>query len=101
MRDFVLQRFLDTRPDHVANPAIASLLQSTRSAGRVAELGKKKQGRSTFLGSLMNNESARMPRGVQAVVGDYCYHVINCGNGRAEVFHAEGDYQAFVNLLGQ
>jgi hypothetical protein len=27
------------------------------------------------------------------------YHVVNCGNGRAEVFHAAGDYQAFVNVL--
>lgn len=42
-----------------------------------------------------------MPRAARAIVGDYCYHVINCGNGRAEVFHAEGDGQAFVNLLGQ
>jgi putative transposase len=27
--------------------------------------------------------------------------VINRGNARAEVFHAEGDYQAFVTLLAQ
>ena len=40
-----------------------------------------------------------MPRTARASVGDYCYHVINRGNGRAEVFHAEGDYQAFVTLL--
>jgi hypothetical protein len=30
-----------------------------------------------------------MPRTARAAVGDYCYHVINHGNGRAEVFHAE------------
>lgn len=42
-----------------------------------------------------------MSRTARAVVGDYCYHVINRGNGRAEIFHAEGDDQAFVNLLGQ
>jgi len=42
-----------------------------------------------------------MPRTARAAGGDYCYHVINRGNGRAEVFHAEGDDQAFVNLLGQ
>jgi hypothetical protein len=41
-----------------------------------------------------------MPRTARAIVGDYCYHVINRGNGRAEDFHAEGDDQAFVNLLG-
>ncbi len=40
-----------------------------------------------------------MPRTARASVGDYCYHVINRGNGRAEVFHAEGDYQAFVRLF--
>lgn len=40
-----------------------------------------------------------MPRTARASVGDYCYHVINRGNGHAEVFHAEGDYQAFLDLL--
>ena len=40
-----------------------------------------------------------MPRTARASVGDYCYHVINRGNARAEVFHAEGDYRAFINLL--
>ena len=42
-----------------------------------------------------------MPRTARASVGDYCYHVINRGNGRAEVFHADGDYQAFVTLLSR
>lgn len=41
-----------------------------------------------------------MPRTARASVGEYCYHVINRGNARAEVFHAEGDYQAFLDLLG-
>ena len=40
-----------------------------------------------------------MPRTARASVGNYCYHVINRGNARAEVFHAAGDYQAFVTLL--
>lgn len=40
-----------------------------------------------------------MPRTARASVGDYCYHVINRGNGRAEVFHAEGDSQTFVTVL--
>ena len=30
-----------------------------------------------------------------------CYHVINRGNGRAEVFHKEDDYAAFVDLLDE
>ena len=29
-----------------------------------------------------------------------CYHVINRGNGRADVFHKDGDFQAFVDLIG-
>jgi REP-associated tyrosine transposase len=28
-----------------------------------------------------------------------CYHVLNRGNGRAEVFHKERDYAAFLELL--
>jgi REP-associated tyrosine transposase len=40
-----------------------------------------------------------MPRTARASQGGYCYHVINRGNGRAEVFHKDGDYDAFVRLL--
>ena len=29
-----------------------------------------------------------------------CYHVINRGNDRADVFHKDGDFQAFVDLIG-
>lgn len=42
-----------------------------------------------------------MPRTARASVGDYCYHVINRGNGRGQVFHAERDYQAFIVLLAE
>ncbi len=42
-----------------------------------------------------------MPRTTRAAVGGYCYHVIHWGNRRAEVFHHEGDYHAFVRLLRQ
>ena len=42
-----------------------------------------------------------MPRTARASAGDYCYHVINRGNAQAEVFHADGDYQAFLDLLRQ
>lgn len=42
-----------------------------------------------------------MPRTARASVGDYCYHIINRGNDRAQVFHADGDYQAFSGLLRQ
>jgi len=30
-----------------------------------------------------------------------CYHVLHRGNGRAEVFHKQEDYAAFLNLLGE
>ena len=41
-----------------------------------------------------------MPRTVRASVGDICYHVINRGNAQIEVFHKDGDYQTFVELIG-
>ncbi len=37
-----------------------------------------------------------MARTLRASVADYCYHVLNRGNGRAEVFHKPGDYLAFL-----
>ncbi len=40
-----------------------------------------------------------MPRSARAAVGGYCYHVMNRGNRRAEVFHKEGDFAAFARLL--
>ncbi|MGH7432601.1 MAG: transposase [Candidatus Methylomirabilales bacterium] len=40
-----------------------------------------------------------MSRTARASVGGICYHVINRGNARAEVFRQAGDYQAFVELL--
>ena len=38
----------------------------------------------------------RIPRGQAA---GYAYHVLNRGNGGATVFHKDGDYAAFLNLL--
>ena len=40
-----------------------------------------------------------MPRTARASVGSVCYHVLNRGNGRQEVFHKADDYTAFLNLL--
>jgi putative transposase len=34
-------------------------------------------------------------------VGGYCYHVLNRGNARAEVFHHDGDFANFVQLIRQ
>ena len=40
-----------------------------------------------------------MPRTARASLGNWCYHVLNRGNGRAEVFHKQDDYAAFVALF--
>jgi putative transposase len=40
-----------------------------------------------------------MPRTARAAQGGFCCHVLNRGNARAEVFHKDGDYQAFLKLL--
>lgn len=40
-----------------------------------------------------------MARTARASVGGICYHVLNRGNGRAQVFHKEGDYAAFTDLM--
>ena len=42
-----------------------------------------------------------MPRPVRTSVGGVCYHVLNRGNGRAEVFHKDADYEAFLRLIGE
>ena len=42
-----------------------------------------------------------MPRTARASVGGYCYHVLNRGNARAEVFHRPGDYEAFLDTLAE
>ena len=42
-----------------------------------------------------------MPRTARASVGGVCYHVINRGNGREEVFHKPADYEAVVALLAE
>ena len=38
-----------------------------------------------------------MPRTARAAAGNWCYHVLN--RGRAEVFHKDDDYTAFLALL--
>ncbi|MFO0967232.1 MAG: hypothetical protein U0793_16835 [Gemmataceae bacterium] len=38
-----------------------------------------------------------MPRTARA--GGFCYHVINLGNARGEVFHKDGDCEPFVQLI--
>jgi len=40
-----------------------------------------------------------MPRTARAAQAGFCYHVVNRGNRRAEVFHDADDYAAFCKLL--
>jgi putative transposase len=40
-----------------------------------------------------------MARTARASVGGVCYHVLNRGNGRAEVFHKTEDFVAFLDLM--
>jgi putative transposase len=42
-----------------------------------------------------------MPRTARASEAGYCYHVLNRGNARSEVFHKEGDYEAFLRAVGE
>ena len=42
-----------------------------------------------------------MPRTARASVGGICYHVINRGNGRGEVFHDDTDFGYFRGLLAR
>ena len=42
-----------------------------------------------------------MPRASRAAAGGFCYHVLNRGNARAEVFHKHGDYDAFVQIIAE
>src|SRR5438876_11063830 len=41
-----------------------------------------------------------MPRTARASVGGICYHVINRGNARRDVFVKDGDFQAFLKAIG-
>lgn len=40
-----------------------------------------------------------MPRSARALADNCCYHVINRGNGRQQIFHKDGDYSAFLDVL--
>lgn len=42
-----------------------------------------------------------MPRVARKVEDGGIYHVLNRSNDRQRVFHKDGDYQAFLKVLGQ
>ena len=41
-----------------------------------------------------------MPRSARAAAGAVCYHVVNRGDARREIFLKDGDYQVFLEALG-
>jgi putative transposase len=41
-----------------------------------------------------------MPRSPRAAAGGICYHILNRGNARRQIFFKDGDYQAFLKALG-
>ncbi len=40
-----------------------------------------------------------MGRALRTAMGGYVYHALNRGNGRATVFHKDGDYEAFERVM--
>lgn len=42
-----------------------------------------------------------MPRTARASQANYCYHVLNRGNARSQVFHNDADYDSFVELFDE
>jgi putative transposase len=42
-----------------------------------------------------------MPRTARAALGGFCYHALNRGNARSEVFHEEDDFRAFLDAVGE
>lgn len=42
-----------------------------------------------------------MPRVARGLADGQIYHIINRGNGRQQVFHTDGDYRAFAELMAE
>lgn len=42
-----------------------------------------------------------MPRVARGLADGLIYHIINRGNGRQQVFHTDGDYRAFAELMAE
>jgi len=40
-----------------------------------------------------------MPRTARASIGGICYHVLNRGNARQDVFHDDDDRRRFIELI--
>ena len=42
-----------------------------------------------------------MARTARALIDNCCYHLISRGNGRQQIYHKDGDYRAFIDVLLQ
>jgi putative transposase len=42
-----------------------------------------------------------MPRTARSIAPEYCYHVLNRGNKRAQIFHEPADYGQFLALIAR
>ena len=42
-----------------------------------------------------------MPRLARTIKAGFVYHVMNRGNGRLRLFHQEGDYDAFEQIMAE
>src|SRR5262245_32938926 len=42
-----------------------------------------------------------MGRPLRVALGGFVYHALNRGNGRATIFHKDGDYEAFERILAE
>jgi putative transposase len=58
-------------------------------------------GRKSLASLARSPDNRFMPRTARASVGGYCYHALNRGNQRGQVFHDREDYHDFVKLLRQ
>src|SRR5260370_27208182 len=56
---------------------------------------------SSWRTSPLSLASSAMGRPHRVALGGYVYHVLNRANGRLPIFQKDGDYAAFVRILGE
>jgi putative transposase len=94
-----------TVTDGQGNP-ISSVRKNREKSGTFRDSGGPRfvggsPPRNLLAGEALADNNRCMPRTSRASVGGYCYHALNRGNGRAQVFHDGDDYDRFVRLLRQ
>jgi|GEM_PF-2823105 len=73
--------------------------RKAQSLDRLARVENVRHGR--LARQRPSGDNRCIPRTARAAVGGYCYHVLNRGNERAQVFHDADDYHGFVRLVRQ